>query len=290
MPNALEVKGLPPKKILLLGDTGNGKTTQFLTLPGKKYAYLFDPNALNSLRGYDVDYDEYLPTPVPAAVASLSKSTPGDKRSSTSSVYKLFESQFNERTQSGFFDKYDWVGFDSATTLLDLMMDRVLDINGRLGQWPHEDDWGPQMIAFTNLVRTLTAMNKNIFMTGHMQDKKNRKTGASKRQPMMTGQLATKIPLLFSEIFGCDVDVDNNGKIAYLLHTVPDGEFTVIRTSIKGLNPTENVTIKFFEAYEDEVKGHHRIGDLNLSKPVSPVGQGIGGILNWERKQLKVAA
>jgi len=227
---------------------------------------------MNSLQGYDLDYDLFLPTPVAAVATSLSKEKSGDKRISTSEVYKNFELQFNERLQNGFFDSYDWLGFDSATTLLDLMMDRVLSINGRLGQWPHEDDYGPVMMAFTNLCRTLTAMNKNVVMTGHMQDKRNRKTGASKRQPMMTGTLAQKIPLLFSDILGCDVDLDEKGKVVYLLHTVPDSEFTVIRTSIKGLSPVENVTIDF-------------------SLKEKPLGlQGIGGILSWERKQLGVAA
>lgn len=269
MPNARDAAPVAQHKILLLGDTGNGKTTQFLTLPGKKYMYIFDPNALLSLRGYDVDYDEFLPTPIPAAVQSLKKDVAGDRRAAVSSTYKEFEVQFNERLQTGFFDQYDWIGFDSATTLLDLMMDRVLTINGRLGQWPHEDDWGPQMIAFTNLCRSITGLGKGLFMTGHMQDKKNRKTGNTKRQPMMTGQLVQKIPLLFSDIFGCDVEVDEKGKAAYLLRTVPDGEFTVVRTSIKGLNPVENVTIDWTQP---------------------PEGQGLGGILNWERKQLGLAS
>lgn len=268
MSNAADTNFNSQYKILLLGDTGNGKTTQFLTLAGKKYLHIFDPNALRSIRGHDVDYDEYLSDSLPATMQSLSKDTPGDKRAATSTAYKRFETEFNARLSNGFFDPYAWIGFDSITTLLDLMMDRILSINGRLGQWPHEDDYGPVMMAFTNICRTVTSLNKNVFFTGHMQDKKNRKTGASKRMPMMTGQLAQKIPLLFSEIFGCDVDVDLQGKAVYLIHTVPDGEFTVVRTSIKGLNPTENVSIDW-------------------TKPV--VGQGIGGILNWEMKQ-KVAA
>ena len=267
MPNAQDVKDTP-KRILLLGDTGSGKTTQFLTLPGKKYMYVFDPNCLNSLKGYDVDYDEYLPTPVPAAVQSLKKEKGGDARRSSSEVYQEFETQFSERLENGFFAQYDWLGFDSCTTLLELIMDRLLTINGRFGQWPHEDDWGPQMMAFTNICRTVTAMGKrtgiSCFFTGHMQDKQNRKTGISRRIPMMTGTLVQRIPLLFSDILGCDNDKDEKGKVAYQLQTVRDPEFTVVRTSIKGLDPVESVTIDFSQ---------------------DPVGQGLGGILNWERKQ-----
>lgn len=262
--NARDVLADTPKKLLIVGDTGSGKTTQFLTLPGRKYCYLFDSNAKLSLRGHDIDFDEYLPSTVPAAVQSLSTKVGGDARKSSSSVYADFEKQFNERLRDGFFDQYDWIGFDSATTLLELMMDRILTINGRFGQWPHEDDWGPQMIAFTNLCRTVTAMGRSCYFTGHMQDKQNRKTGVTRRIPMMTGTLVQRIPLLFSDIFGCETDKDEKGRVVYQLCTVRDHEFTVIRTSIKGLNPYEDVTIDWKEQVE---------------------GQGLGGILNWERKQ-----
>lgn len=265
MPNAKDALQTK-KRILLLGDTGAGKTTQFLTLPGRKYMHIFDSNALLSLRGHDLDYDEYLPSPVRAGVMSLSKDKGGDLKNtkSSSDVYRDFETTFDQRLKEGFFDQYDWIGFDSATTLLDLMMDRVLTINGRLGQWPLQDDWGPQMMAFTNLCRTVVGLGKGIFMTGHMQNRTNQKTQMTSRQPMMTGQLAQKIPLLFSDILGCDSDVNLDGKVAYQLHTVRDREFTVIRTSIKGLEPVEDVTI-------------------NWNEPV--VGQGLGGLLNWEARQ-----
>ena len=269
MPNALTVGADSPKSILLLGDTGSGKSTQFLTLPGKKYMHIFDPNALRSLRGYDLYYDEFLPSPIRAAVQSLSKNKGGDASGKNSSdVYLEFENGFNSRLESGFFDDYDWIGFDSATALLDLMMDRVLSINGRLGQWPQQDDWGPQMISFTNICRTITGLNKNVFVTGHMMDRQNRKTQVTARVPMMTGQLIQKIPLLFSDIFGCDNNTDRDGKQTYELHTVRNRNFTVIRTSIKGLEPIENISIDFTK---------------------DPVGQGLGGILNWEEKQSKAA-
>jgi len=267
MPNAKNVGADSPKSILLLGDTGAGKTSQFLTLPGRKYMHIFDPNALRSLRGYDVDYDEFLPTPIRAAMQSLSKEKGGDIQTRGSSeAYLDFERGFNARLESGFFDDYDWIGFDSATMLLELMMDRILTINERLGQWPHEDDWGPQMIAFTNICRTVTGLNKNIFVTGHMHDKQNRKTKVTSRVPMMTGQLTQKIPLLFSDIFGCDSTLDMKKVQTYQLYTVRTRDFTVVRTSIKGLSPIENVTIDFSR---------------------DPVGQGLGGILNWERKQIE---
>jgi GTPase SAR1 family protein len=46
MANAKDAHATSTPKILLLGDTGAGKTTQVLTLPGRKFAYLFDPKSL----------------------------------------------------------------------------------------------------------------------------------------------------------------------------------------------------------------------------------------------------
>ena len=270
MPNARTAITELHHKILMLGDTGNGKTAQILTLPGKKYVHIFDPNALLSLQGHDVDYDVYFPDTVGMAVRSLSKDKGGDAQTSkTSTSYKVFETEFNQRLEGGFFDQYDWICFDSATTLLDLIMDRVLTINGRFGTWPHEDDYGPQMIAFTNICRNLTAMGKSIYMTGHLETRQNRVTKKIETQPMMTGLLTQKIPLLFSDILITSADLDEKGKSTYKIQTVPDTEIRTVRTSIKGLEPFESATIDW-------------------SKP--PEGQGLGGILNWERKQLGIAA
>lgn len=267
MPNAQDASGTTQHRILVLGNTGSGKTAQITTLPGKKYAYLFDSNALLTLKGFDVDYDEYLPTIVSAAAASLSTKKVPDKRSTTTSdVFQQFEQEFDERLKSGFFDPYDWICFDGATTLLDLIMDRILSINGRYGQWPNQDDYGPTMIAFTNICRTATGLGKGIYMTGHLETKQDQLTQKITNQPMMTGRLVTKIPLLFSDIFYADSEVDGEGNVKYRLQTVPSHMNRTIRTSIRGLAPYEDVTIDFTE---------------------NPVGQGLGGILEWEKSPVK---
>ena len=270
MPNALNAHETTNHRILILGDTGSGKTTQFLTLPGKKFAYLFDSNALLSLRGYDVDYEEYLPDRLNLAASSMAKEKTADKASvKGSDLYKDWETDFNKKVEGGFFEHYDWVAMDSCTTFLDLIMDRVLTINGRFGQWPHQDDYGPQMVVFTNVCRTLTALGKSIYMTGHLDIRQDELTKRVFRKPMMTGRLTTKIPLLFSDVLVSEAENDGKGKVSYQIQTVPDRMTTCVRTAVKGLEPYENVTVDW-------------------TQPV--LGQGLGGILNWERRQLSAAA
>lgn len=264
MANALKAHETSTRKFLLLGDTGSGKTTQFLTLPGRKFIYLFDPNAIMSLQGYDIEYEEFLPDRLNLSVRSLKKGVGDSTTAFKNDLYVAWETDFNERIESGFFDNYDVIGIDSATTFLDLIMDRILTVNGRAGQWPQQDDYGPQMLTFTNVCRTLMSLNKVIFMTGHLETKQDQLTQRIIRTPMLTGRLKTKIPLLFSDIFICEAENDGRGNISHKIQTVPDRMTTSVRCTMKGLEPFEDVTI-------------------NWDEPVE--GQGLGGLLNWEAKQ-----
>jgi adenylate kinase family enzyme len=266
MPNAKDASNIGiTRKFFVLGETGSGKTTQLLTLPGKKFAYLFDPNAILSLRGYDVDYEEFLPDQLSLAIHSLKKDNGGDKSSGAkgSDLYMQWEEDFNTKMRDGFFDSYDVIAVDSATTLLDLIMDRVLTINGRFGQWPDQSDYGPQMVAFTNICRSLTSCGKMVYMTGHLDVRQDELTKRIYRRPMMTGRLTSKIPLLFSDVFVAESESIEKG-MTYRIQTMPDRMTTCVRTSIKGLDTYEDVTIDFGK---------------------DPVGQGLGGILNWESRQ-----
>jgi len=257
MANALDSTTAITHRFLILGDTGSGKTTQALTLPGKKFAYLFDPNALLSLRGYDVEYEEFFPDRLNLGVQSLSKARGGDnKQIHKNIVYDIWKDDFDSRRDDGFFDSYDVIIMDSATTFLDLIMDRTLTINGRAGSWPQQDDYGPQMTSFTNVCRSLMSLGKTIYMTGHMQMKQDELTKRIFRQPMMTGQLRNKIPLLFSDIFVAEVENDGQGHIHHKFQTVPDKITTAIRTSIKGLDPFEDVTLDFSKPLEGQGLGH----------------------------------
>jgi len=258
MPNATQAREVARHKILILGDTGTGKTSQFLTIPGKKFAYLFDPNAILSLQGHDVDYEEFLPDALNLSVTSLSKEK-GDKTTNhQNQMYLEWEKDFDERMKNGFFDAYDCIALDSGTTFQDLIMDRVLTINGRAGKWPQQDDYGPQMQVFTNVMRTLNSLGKTIFVTGHMETRQDELTKKIFRAPLMTGRLKTKIPLLFSDIFVTSADNDGKGNMQYMIQTVPDRMTSTIRTSFKGLEPFEDVTIDWSK---------------------NPVGQGIGGLI-----------
>jgi hypothetical protein len=266
MPNAKNAELNVSHRILTLGNTGTGKTSQFATLPGKKYAYLFDANAIATLRGQDIDYDEFLPTPLSFDVKSLDKdkAAPAVQGSKAANVYVDWEKDVEDKQKKGFFKPYNWVALDSATTLLDLIMDRTLTINGRPGTFPQQDDWGPQMVAFTNIMRTFIGMGIGLYVTGHLKTDKDELTQRIVQLPLMTGQLREKIPLLFTDVFKFTAAEDmTKGTVKYIMETVPNQRETPIRTPIRGLRPKEDITI-------------------NWKNPVE--GQGLGGILIKEKE------
>jgi len=39
------------------------------------------------------------------------------------------------------FDNVDWIGYDSATLFLEIIMDRILYLNKRPGKQPEQADW-----------------------------------------------------------------------------------------------------------------------------------------------------
>lgn len=277
MPNAKDAHpDVKPHRIFALGDAGGGKTSQIITLPKPCFTYFFDPNGLNSIQGHDVDYEEWLAEDLPLGAFSLKKDTKGDtKKTAGSDVYNRWEQSFEQKLKDGFFNPYKTICVDSATTLLDLIMDRILTINGRPGMFPQQDDYGPQMVTFMNFMRILTGLQKTIYVTGHLRTDKDETLGRILRLPLVTGQLREKLPLLFSDVLIFSAETDpTTRKATYQIQTTPDKMTPRVRTSIKGLEPIEDVTLYFDE-----------INPKNNSKlPFS--SQGIGGILNWERRNL----
>ncbi len=267
MPNAQEIKTPHSWLVFALGYTGSGKTTNALTFPGKKFAYLFDPNAIRTMRGHDVDYEEFLPDIQGFAVKSLKKKEGkaiGDKAKSQlgSEVYRHWEEHYEDGLEHGFFDQYDTIIFDSCTTFLDIIMDRVLTINGRPGQWPNQDDYGPQMVTFTNIVRSACSLGKNLYFTGHVEIMKDEISNRVFQTPILTGKLKAKIPLLFSEILFFEAQADTKGQVEYTVQTKPDRLMPLIRTTLRGLDYKEGVTIDFSKPLQEQ--GLHKLIQKSL--------------------------
>lgn len=254
MPNAKDAAqdevGKP--KFLLVGSTGSGKTAQIATLPGKTFAYLFDPSALSTLRGFDIEYETFYPSKVKMSAQSLKKGV-GDTTAAAedaSETYRLWEQDFEDRVKNKFWDTIDNIAFDSFTTFGDIVMDRILKLNGRVGHFPQEDDYPAQMQTITNVVRTLTSMNKLLMFTAHDEFKQDSVTSRMQNVIILTGRLRTKIPLLFSEIWHMECR-STPEKIDYVAQTRPDRMNPQVRCTIRDLDMFHDITIRDWKKPQD---------------------------------------
>lgn len=259
-------------KILALGTAGAGKTTQILTFPGKTFCYLFDPNAARSLSGAtNVEYVEILPDALPVGATSLSgetrKSLPKPKNPKLGiDPYRSFDLDFEERTAAGFFDSYDNIVVDSLTSLSDLVMDAVLAINGRAGQQPQMDDYGPVIIAMSNICRQIVSLDKTIYITGHLDLRQDELSKKIINQPLLVGRLKVKLPLLFTDalIFSAESEIAGNAsaKTNYRIQTKPDRFNPSVRCSLKTAAFQENITLDFSKPLQSQGLGKLFFSDL----------------------------
>jgi hypothetical protein len=242
-------------KVLVVGGVGIGKTLNFWTLPGRKFAYLFDPNARAAVQGdKNIDFLEFIPDldEIDISIKSLTKEK-GDapiRKKISPETYPKFAKDFNDRIDAGFFKDYDWLMFDSCTTLSDIMMDRIMYINGRAGRQPQQDDYGPEMQSMKKLFRLATGVaGCNLYVTAHHEVYKDEATSRSYSRIMMTGRGRIRIPLMFSQIYVLDTEVEKNDKgvkvAQFFAQTAPDKDHPIARTTVRGLSLRENVTIDF---------------------------------------------
>lgn len=243
MPNAKDVHPMDTRNIFLWGEMGTGKTTQLLTLPGKKFLFGFDPAVAEALAGYDVDYEMFLPDEVNLNVTSMSKGKV-DRTSARREPkeWVRFAKFFDEFMVRGRWKEYDIIALDSLTTFSQMAMDRVLYINQREGMIPQLDDWMPQMSVVYNHIRKLCSIPKTVFVTGHEETSADRTSGIVDTHLVLTGKLKAWLPLLFSDVFRTVVKKTKDGP-QYTVQTQKEPRIPGVRTALRGVEAYEDVTV-----------------------------------------------
>lgn len=261
MPYASDLKQMQNPKFLVYGKAGSGKTTLFRTLPGRKFLYMFDPAGLNSIMpGDDIYYEEFLVDAVPMSVNTLKGVK--DSMSPTYSAmetYARWEQDFQNRLDKGWFTNpeveidgvkggFDAIGFDSLTTLTDIVMDRILQLNQRAGKNPELGDYGILTNTLARIIRNAAATNCILYLTAHEQASQDKLLRTVSNEIMVPGQLKVKLPILFSEIYHATGMIGSDGKPKYEIATIADEGYALARCSEAvrqaGLKLIEDVTIK----------------------------------------------
>lgn len=250
-------------QLLIVGQTGAGKTTQELTLPKPVFSYVFDPAALATLKGYDIEYEPFLPDvlELDATIKKFNKDArPSDQPASAREpkTYVNFVRHLNEFVESGEIRKFKWIAFDSITMMSKSIMDRQLWINKRYGEVEDIADFKIVGAKLSDIFRSINNAGVNIYCTGHVTTFQDDKTKKISTELDLPGRAKRQLPLMFSSVLEAYTATIED-KPHWFLATVPsDRGLQTVRTSFRGLETEVDVTIDF-------------------TKPLE--GQGIGGIL-----------
>ena len=111
---------MPHYKFILAGDTGSGKTSQFLTMPKPRFAQLFDPAATSTL-GDDEWTEEWFPKTgqLPLRSRSFDKEDRGANKVPEPQMYNAWAKDLHDKLTHGFFEdnKVQTYMLDSLTLL-----------------------------------------------------------------------------------------------------------------------------------------------------------------------------
>jgi hypothetical protein len=257
MPNARDAEITATRRILMAGPTGSGKTSQIWTLPGRKFAYIFDPNSLASLIarppiipvGCDLDYELFLPeiSEVDMSLKGFNKNSkddkPRDNKRREPTVYNAWEEHINKMN----FEGYDWLIIDSGTFLTKAVMDRQLYLNARFGGTEEIADYKIVGAKLADVFSSICASDLNIYFTAHLSVYQDDKTKAVTTELALPGRAKSILPLQFTDIFLASTKDDREEGARYVIRTRPDPRgLQSIRTSIPGLETFEDVTIESF--------------------------------------------
>ena len=181
-------------RALIFGDVGTGKTNLLSTCPRPVHIDSFDPGGTTTVRKYieegwmlaDVRYENEDPK-LPQAL-------------------ELYDKVLDQRIREGYFEYIGTYALDSLTTFGDAGMNWILKKSGRPGGVPmagkgSDNDYVKQQITIEPILRKLLNLPCHVIFLAHPDMRESETTHIKSIGPKVYGQLATKLPLLFSEIY-----------------------------------------------------------------------------------------
>lgn len=201
-------------KVMVIGDYGTGKSFFASTFPTPAFVFDFDSGIL-SYRGKDFKYKQFMVS---------------------SQGWVDFQNTFKEVKAMVERGELLTVVLDSTSTMTDAAMERAMFLDPK-----RSATGGPLWNVHYQMVRNLmegwlrqiVSLPCNLVIIAHLDIKKDEESGAVVSiGPMLTGQLAAKLPGYFDEVYFATTRVVD-GKTKYFLQTRPRG-LTKARSRLSG--------------------------------------------------------
>ena len=196
---------------LIYGKGGTGKTFLTQTMPKPILIHSFDPGGTVTLR-------QHIKNPESGIYVQKFE----DEDANNPTQFRAWEKEFNRLRNSDFFSSIGTYVIDSITMWDEALMNAILFDRGRKGEPPQLQDYRVEILTVIQYIKIATGLPCNFIAIGHQAVDKDEETGRMLVTPMVTGQLKTKLPLLFDEVYVTTVKQSSSGS-QYSLLTQNDG-------------------------------------------------------------------
>jgi hypothetical protein len=215
MPNALDITA-DTANIMVVGDSGTGKTYFLGTIPGIEIID-FDWG-MASLRGRDIQYRSF--RDLPKGITPTKKQTEMglyEWGTGWMAFFNYLNNDLGKRIDKG--EGPQALALDSLSFMGELAMNAVL--KGYSITVPDQRSYGAQQVYLKTVLSQLATWPIRIIATAHIKRDENLVTGVTEKLPMLIGQLAGFISAFFDEVYFADRKVKADGKVEYFVQTKP---------------------------------------------------------------------
>ena len=208
-----------PKKTLIYGDVGSGKTYCLRTLPERALpAFIIDIDEGSEALEGDFAEGTFRGIIPDRLETSKGKEKPVAYAQIKDALQRIHKADAECQPKT--------IIVDSMTRLYGSIMDYTMASNNKpLDSAPTQPDYGIAMRLTIKFIEALIMMQKNLVIICHEDSKENETTGIVKIVPSLTGKLAGIIPSYFDYVLHATVK-GRGDKASYIWQTRPSGVYT----------------------------------------------------------------